>query len=190
MAKSSRSNPVSQTRSAKPGQVVAKGPGWLVEPRATIEHNHVRGESMSKSIRPPSFRKFDCPRVLVEATEWSNREMLSNRLAEEGFDVVTCAGPEGTDDRCPLVESGTCPSAESADVIVQSLRHSDPRNREVLLSLRRHYPSTPIVVEVPEPHVAAHRDDFDGCEIVAYPATLDEVVNAVHRSLAEFERSQ
>lgn len=138
---------------------------------------------MPQIIDPPTFEPGGRPHVLVEATEWANREVLVKHLHEAGYAVVGCAGPEGTDGRCALVATGECESARSADVIVQSLRHTDPRNREVLETLRRHYPETPIVVEVPTPRVEQFAEDFDGCHVVPYPATLSQLTHAVERAL-------
>ena len=134
-------------------------------------------------IHPPEFEISDRPRVLIEATEWVNREVLIKYLHEAGYEVAGCAGPEGEDEMCCLVATGDCGAAASADVIVQSMRHTDPRNREVLRSIRRTYPDTPLVIEVPTPRVEAFPEDFESCHVVPYPATLAQLSAAVAKAL-------
>ena len=134
-------------------------------------------------IKPPEFELGSRPRVLVEASEWVNREVLVKHLHEAGYAVVGCAGPDRADEDCTLVATGSCAGADEADVILQSLRHTDPRNHEVLRSIRRTYPDTPIVVEVPSQRVAAFPDDFAGLHVVPHPATLEQLRKAVEKAL-------
>lgn len=139
--------------------------------------------TMPKQIDALSFVPSAGPRVLVEATEWASRETMSAVLRDKGYNVIGCPGPEGSDERCALVASGDCSAAKEADVIVHTLRHSDERNREVLLDLQRHYPDTPIVVEVPTPTVERFADDFARCEVVPFPMTATTLLAGVRTAL-------
>lgn len=135
-------------------------------------------------IDPPVFLRTGAARVLIEGTEWSTREILGSILREEGYDVIACPGPEGTGSRCTLVATGDCDAVVDADVIVHTLRHTDARNREVLVSLKRRYPDTPVVVEVPLPRVEQFREDFADCHVVPYPMTAESLLPAVREALS------
>lgn len=110
-------------------------------------------------------------RVLVEAANWSDRQALTQALRRHGHRTATCPGPEGADARCPLVGGAECRAAAEADVVIHTLRPSDARNRGVLLALQRHHPSTRLIVEVPAPWLATHRDDYGACSLVETPMT-------------------
>ena len=98
--------------------------------------------------------------------------------------MQTCAGPEGNDARCPLAEDKDCSGVSGADVVVHSMRQSDPRNREVLLEIQRQYPDVPIVVEVPKPLVDRHPEDFERCRVIPQPMTSSGLLAAVGEVLA------
>ena len=131
-----------------------------------------------------NFRPSMGPRVLVEATEWAARETIAAILRDKGYTVIGCPGPQGPDDPCPLVATGECNAAKEADVIVHTLRHSDERNREVLLALQRHYPDIPLVVEVPSPTVERFAEDFRDCNVVTFPMTSAALLAGVRTALA------
>jgi DNA-binding NtrC family response regulator len=129
------------------------------------------------------------PRVLVEATDFAKQAALANILADRGYSVRTCGGPEATDDRCPLVESGQCDGVALADVVVHSMRRHDPRNREVLEKILERYPDTPVVVEAPRPLVERHPDDYAECTVIFQPLTRTTLLDAVEAALCDTELS-
>ena len=137
---------------------------------------------MTRITQPPEFNLSARTKVVVEASEWANREVLVKHLHEAGYEVVGCEGPEGSNARCALVATGECETVRQADVVVQSFQQADPRNAEVLAHLREHYPDTPIVVEVPTPRVDQQPELYTGCETVPYPATLAQLAAAVKRA--------
>ncbi len=140
---------------------------------------------MTRSIDTPMWTGRDRgPRVLVEATDFVKRDVLTQILTKNGYSVCGCGGPEATDQRCPLAEGHECPAVEGADVVVHSMRHSDPRNREVLLEIQRRYPDVPMVVEVPKPVVDRHPDDFENVRVVPQPMTSRALLEAVGEVLA------
>jgi CheY-like chemotaxis protein len=125
------------------------------------------------------------PRVMIEATEFAKQAALANILKDRGYSVRTCGGPEATDERCPLAEFDHCDGIARADVVVHSMRHHDPRNREVLARILTRYPDTPVVVEVPRPLVEAHPDDYAECIVVHQPLTRTSLLEAVGFALGE-----
>lgn len=123
-------------------------------------------------------------RVLVEATEWGDRELISTVLRRAGYATAGCPGPEGSGQRCTLAAGQGCGAAEQADVVVHALRRSDHRNLEALRALRQRLPGTPVVVEVPRSLVDRHPDDYDGCVVVDPPLTEAALLAAVAAALA------
>jgi len=123
------------------------------------------------------------PRVVIEVTDFAKREAFASILTSRGYAVRTCAGPEATDDRCPLVEFGHCDGVGRADMVVHSMRQHDPRNREVLAQIRALHPETPVVVEAPRPLVEARPDDYVGCTVVFQPVTRERLLEALDAAL-------
>jgi len=124
------------------------------------------------------------PRVLVEAAEWQAREELSAVLRQQGFDTVSCPGPEGAGQRCRLAAGDGCDAAEEADVIVHALRSTDLRNVEALRAIRQRLPEVPVVVEAAAPDLGRRRTELDGCVVIEAPASPAALVEGVNRALA------
>lgn len=124
-------------------------------------------------------------RVLVEATEWGDRELISTVLQRAGYATVCCPGPEGSGQRCTLAAGRGCQAAEHADVVIHALRRSDHRNLEALRALRQRLPGTPVVVEVPPSLVERHPEDYAGCVVIDPPLTGPALLEAVAEALAE-----
>lgn len=140
---------------------------------------------MTRSIETPTWSGRDRgPRVLVEATDFVKRDVLTRILTKNGYSVCGCGGPEADDRRCPLADDHECPAVAGADVVVHSMRHSDPRNREVLMEIQRRYPEVPMVVEVPMPVVERHPRDFENVRVVPQPMTSTALLEAVDEVLA------
>ncbi len=138
----------------------------------------------TRAIPLPIWSRHDTgPRVLVETTCFVKRDVLATILTRNGYSVRTCGGPEASDERCPLADHEECTRVAGADVIVHSMRHSDPRNREVLLEIQRRYPDVPLVVEVPKPIVAKYPGDFEACRVVPQPITRSTLLEAVDEVL-------
>jgi hypothetical protein len=139
---------------------------------------------MATTIRPPQWTQGEGPRILVEACEWAERAHLAQLLGAAGYRTATCPGPEGADRKCPLSAGSGCPAVERADAVVHLLRHSDPRNRHVLISLRERHPELPVVVYAPEPTVEANPDDFAGTIVIHPPLSDEAILNALSTALA------
>lgn len=122
-------------------------------------------------------------RVLVEATEWRHREQVSTILREEGYETVTCPGPEGAGQRCRLAAGEGCRAAEEVHVVVHALRPWDPRNVEALRALRSRLPMLPVVVEASGPEVQRRGVELEGCVVVDAPASRRALLDAVARAL-------
>jgi len=139
---------------------------------------------MPELLRDHEWRGGDGPRVLVEATEWPSRQAIEQVLRDAGYRTAACAGPEGSGQRCTLAAEVWCPAAEQADVVVHSLRTTDARNVEALRALRRHHPSTPVVVQAPLAIAAKRALDFVGCVLIDSPSDPTALLAAVDRALA------
>ena len=133
---------------------------------------------MATLVQDPGWEGDDRPRVLIEATEWHHRNVLAQLFARHGYATATCAGPEGTDDHCPLAAGGDCRAAREADVVVHTLRPTDERNRQVLRAVRRRHPTLRVIAEVAEPAVKARPEDYyRKCVVVSDPAMWESIVN-------------
>jgi AmiR/NasT family two-component response regulator len=122
-------------------------------------------------------------RVLVEATEWRMRSSVEAMLRQAGYDTVGCTGPEGSGQRCTLAAESHCAAAETADVVVHTLRTSDLRNLEALRALRRRCPDTPIIIEAPAVVAAERREDFAGCVVIEAPLDAVTLLRAVDQAM-------
>ncbi len=142
---------------------------------------------MKQNIEPPVWTGTAGRRVLIEASDWAQQETLTRILRRAGYDTVACDGPEGKNSRCRLVVNGECRGCSGADVVVHALRHSDPRNRDVLLAIQAHYPDLPLIVEVPGPRVERYPDDFAGCVVIPQPMTSELLLAAISEALTRPE---
>ena len=99
------------------------------------------------------------PRVLLELG--SGRSRLSAALADAGFDVVACPGPDANRSRrwhCPVLEGHPCPLVGDADVVIGCLRASAVERTDgsvVLDAVRRLHPGVPMTVVDPTTATAA-----------------------------------
>ncbi len=141
----------------------------------------LRRMRFNRRFEAPRFSRWRSdPRVLVEESDGAIRDAMVQVLEEAGFEAVGCGGPDDhPGSRCPLVADGECPAAQLADVILFSLRISDPVNQAVLRALKRRHPSTPIVVEVPKPKVVALNELLVGTHPVHSPLTRRSLTRAV-----------
>lgn len=124
-------------------------------------------------------------RVLVEAAEWRAREQLTTVLREPGYDTLSCPGPEGAGQRCPLAAGDGCRAAEEVDVVVHALHPSDLRNVEALRALRHRLPEVPVVVEASAPDAERRSVELEGCVVVEAPASPAALLEAVSRALGD-----
>jgi DNA-binding NtrC family response regulator len=124
-------------------------------------------------------------RVLVEATEWTVRETIEVILQGAGYRTLSCAGPEGSGQRCGLASDQGCPAAMTADLVVHALRVCDARNLEALRALRRRRPEMPVVVEASAAVAVQRADDFAGCSVIEAPLTAEALLEAVEDALSD-----
>lgn len=139
---------------------------------------------MADLIRSVDWGTSGGPRVLIEAADWSTRQLLTQVVEAAGYRSAACAGPGGSDHRCRLASGEGCQAVETADVVLYALRPGDQRNREALLALRRRLPGTPVVVDVPEPARRADPEAYDGCIAISAPHSPEAVVAALRDALA------
>jgi DNA-binding NtrC family response regulator len=153
--------------------------------RATVELGGTIMVGQKTGVRRSEWHHEDRPRVLVENADGAIASATENLLLSEGYDIATCSGPRGRRARCPLVTEGECAQAQEADVILYSLRINDPDCLDVLRTLRLAVPDTPVVVEIPQPQIAAYAADLVGCHILPLPYTRDSVRAAIGAALSD-----
>jgi hypothetical protein len=138
-----------------------------------------------RPARPPDWPvSTGRPRVLVEAADGAVRVAVKRILDAAGYEVAGCGGPEAfRGGACPLVEEGRCSLAEGADVILNSLGLGMAESCAVLAAVRERVPDTPVVVEVPQPQLAYHRDELAGCWVALCPMTSAGLRERVHAAL-------
>lgn len=139
---------------------------------------------MADLIRSLDWGSSGGPRVLIEAADWSTRQLLTQVVEAAGYRSAACAGPAGSDHRCRLASGEGCTAAETADVVLYALRPGDQRNREALVALRRRLPGTPVVIDVPEPARRADPEVYDGCVSISPPHSPEAVVAALRDAIA------
>jgi hypothetical protein len=135
----------------------------------------------SQKIEPQPWR-WGHPRVLVEHPDEAAGLAIAAGLRYAGFAVGVCPGPRGLG-QCPLTGPEGCATAHDADVVVCSLGYERDAAREVLHELRRRYPHTQLLVEVPDTIDAELQELLKGCHVVSTPASPEQIVEAV-RSIA------
>jgi DNA-binding NtrC family response regulator len=118
-------------------------------------------------------------RVVIES---ANRDAAIAQLAAlegAGYSVTHCGGPDAIRGRvCPLVTGEPCPWVDAADVVVHDLDLDRPEHREILRTLRRTHPDTPIVLELPEATARQHACLLASCRVI-FPFDMDRFVQAV-----------
>jgi len=135
----------------------------------------------SPKLEPQPWR-WTHPRVLIEHPDEAAGLAIASGLRYAGFAVGVCPGPRGLG-QCPLTGPEGCAPAHDADVVVCSLGYEREAAREVLHELRRRYPHTKLLVEVPATIDAELRELLEGCQVVPAPASPQQIVEAV-RSIA------
>lgn len=147
--------------------------------------HQLRIRSKDKGESPPNWgARSQKLKVLVETSDGAERWAITEELKAAGFDTVSCGGPYSLHrGECPLVAGGACPAAASADAIFHRLNPANPANREILVALKRTYPDTPIVVEIPQPDLRRFADELDACDIVLTPADAPAMVAAIRRAV-------
>ena len=138
---------------------------------------------MPDLIREHTWGTEGLQRVLIEAAEWGTREHIASILRDEGYETVSCPGPEGSGQRCTLASGHGCGVAEEVHVVVHALRSWDLRNVEALRALRRRLPATPVVVETPAAEAARRKDELAGCIVIESPYSAPDLVAAVAQAL-------
>ncbi|MEZ5169291.1 MAG: hypothetical protein R3A49_00920 [Acidimicrobiia bacterium] len=126
----------------------------------------------------------DRPRVLIEHHGVAESEVVARILGEAGYVVATCEGPDASHGTaCTMSKTGDCSLVDEADLVYHGLRVSDEVNREVLASIRRRYPDTPVIVEAAGPTLERYAEELEGFTTVAFPATSAGILRAVEAEL-------
>ncbi len=124
-------------------------------------------------------------RVLVEESDGAEAFAYWRLLTDNGYDVQWCPGPGGQPgSRCALVACGHCELVERADVVVSSLGIDNEPSRDVLASIRRVYPETPVIVQASKRELSRWASLFDGNRILRTPVTGRALLDSVRDALA------
>lgn len=116
--------------------------------------------------------------MLVEHPDEAMGLAIASGLRHAGYAVGVCPGPAGHA-ACPLTGPAGCAPAHDADLVVCSLGYESEPARDVLRELRRRYPDTPLLVEVPGDIDADLRSLLEGCARLPAPVTPEQIVTAV-----------
>lgn len=136
-----------------------------------------------------SDANHDRPRLLVEDPSGPLADAEFEEFESAGFDVAVCTGPERAQG-CSLVDSGHCALAEQADVILFGLTLADESRRDVVRALRRRFPATPVVVEVPLREADCEEAVPRGCRALALPTSIQGEVWAARQALEGARRAR
>lgn len=139
---------------------------------------------------PPRFRDVSARGVRIVIEDWDAavRAVVGRMLAEAGYAVVDCGGPDSLRaGRCPLEEGAACPGIEAADVVVSRFLTGSPRERAILTAIRRQHAETPLVVEAPPITAQRFAGVLEGCVVLPRFTTaelrraVDEQVSTTYR---------
>jgi hypothetical protein len=124
----------------------------------------------------------DRVRVLFESADGGERWAAGVVLAEAGYEVVTCGGPEAAPlTRCPVLDGDSCPAVCDADVVVSSIGMRWSAGLEVVAAIRSQHPDKPLIVEAPPAYAKMYHDLLDGCDVI-HSLTTESLLDAVERA--------
>ena len=125
------------------------------------------------------------PEVLLEAPEGAQAAVLWGLLADRGYKVSWCPGPEGPPPSwCPLLGGCRCALVDSADVVVSALGFHDESCRQVLGELGRLHPEAAVIVEAPPPAAAQWAPLLRGHQVLHGPLSTGALLEAVEAALS------
>jgi DNA-binding response OmpR family regulator len=123
-------------------------------------------------------------RVLLEVPDEAEAARLWQVLADRGYEVHWCPGPEGPPATwCPLLGAARCDLIESADVVVSALGLSLGSCREVLAKLRALHPEARVIVEAGPSEAARWPSLLNGYQVLQPPVSADALLAAVDLAL-------
>jgi hypothetical protein len=138
----------------------------------------------SDRISPPRWTgERLAPRVLVESADETEAESFARAIDRQGWDTAICPGPDKLLHGCPLLNEGSCPVADVADVVLYSLRLGEVRNRSVLWTHRPVRSARPVVVCTTGPEAAGHENVLDGLAVLEEPVKSSAFIEAMQRAM-------
>jgi len=88
--------------------------------------------------------------VVVVHADPETRDLYAAWLREEGYDVVTCGGPEPPDYFCPVLKFCGCIECEQSDMMLYDPRlasqRDHPASERIIYRLREWYPDKPVLI--------------------------------------------
>lgn len=117
-------------------------------------------------------------RLLVETTDPALLISDFRFLADAGFDVATCAGPDHDPYQCPMLHGEECELVEKADVVLHAL---DPGLR-IAAAIKTSHPDLPVLVERTRRRDGPPVPVPEGCVPLDMPSSVDGQLVAIRRA--------
>lgn len=114
----------------------------------------MRHRRMPRMSAPTWGQERAGTRVLLEHPDGAVRTVVQDQLGKLGYDVLSCAGPDG-EVGCPLLRQQPCPAVEGADVVVTGLVN-EIAGRLITRRIQRRRPDVPVVAEATEQLARQH----------------------------------
>jgi len=171
------------------------GGGFVLLALLNLSFPRARGPVRLGSTRAEAARSWRSPdgetakrRVLLVRRASRDRRADEVLLREAGYDVRSCAGPEGSIETfpyggCLLLNEEQCPLVSGTDAIVFGLELDGGAARSVLRGYRRTLPDTPLWVRTSDRESEWYAPLLRDCQ-VGHGASREDVVAAVDRALA------
>jgi hypothetical protein len=127
-------------------------------------------------------------RVLLVGPSGNEERTNETLLREAGYDVRSCAGPDGMLESfpyggCLILNDEQCPLASGADAIVFGLELDNGAARSVLRGYRRLHPNTPVCVRTSDRESEWYAHLLRDCR-VEHGGWKEDVVVGVEHALA------
>lgn len=124
------------------------------------------------------------PTVLVETEDGAEAVALWRALGRQGYHMQWCPGPDAeANRRCSLVNSGSCPLVDRADVVLSHLDFTCAEARATLAALQNDTTTAPVVISAPT-YVRARYPEIDrGATVIPDHLTGQRVTRAMAEAL-------
>jgi len=170
--------------------------GFVLLALLNVSFPEHRGPARALSARREAARSWRSqnggepagPRVLLVGRSTRERRADEGSLRAAGYDVRTCAGPDGALESfpyggCLILNEEQCPLASGADAIVFGLELDNGASRAVLRGYRRLHPDIPLSVRTSDRESEWYAHLLRDCH-VEHGKSQEDVVAGVEHVLA------